>query len=302
MKRLLMIFLLFGLLLFSSCSKVKMIGAITEFSINDNLSYGNGEKIRVVLLYGQSNATGCTNNAYLQENNPDIYDKVNKGLNDVYINYCCENGGNSSNNNFVVCSLGNGATKKHFGLEVGIGLIYQEKGLKCFIIKYSWGGSILDNQWLNGKYRRGELYKAAINFTKTSLDYLINKGYDCQIDGICWMQGESDSITDISSRYYKNTKEFVSFLRHDLAPYQKTIDFIDAGISDSILWKEYKKINAAKIKYSNENIHNHYIDTIEAGLHYHEEPLNEPDIAHYDSESEIMLGKLFGRILISNND
>ena len=101
MKRLLMIFLLFGLLLFSSCSKVKMIGAITEFSINDSLSYGNGEKIRVVLLYGQSNATGCTNNAYLQENNPDIYDKVNKGLNDVYINYCCENGGNSSNNNFV---------------------------------------------------------------------------------------------------------------------------------------------------------------------------------------------------------
>lgn len=302
MKKILVILvLLISLMPFTSCKKEEKLGAITDFSIKDSLSDGNGEDVRVILLYGQSNATGCSNNKYLQEKDSKTYENANKGIDNVYINYCCENGSNSSNNEFVICSLGNGATKEHFGPEIGIGLSYQEEGLKCFIIKYSWGGSILDNQWMNGNYKPGELYEAAINFTKTSLDYLINKGYDYQIDGICWMQGESDSTIKLSKRYYQNTKSFVSFLRNDLVTYQKTIDFIDAGISNSSYWKQYKTINEAKIKFSNDDDHNYYFDTIEAGLHYNQEPLDKPDIAHYDSESELLLGKLFGSFTINKS-
>lgn len=298
-KILIIIVLLLGLMPFTSCKKEENLGAITDFSIKDSLIDGNGENVRVILLYGQSNATGCSNNKYLQEKDSKTYEKANKGMDNVYINYCCENGSNSSNNEFVICSLGYGATKEHFGPEVGIGLTYQEEGLKCFIIKYSWGGSILDNQWMNGNYKPGELYKAAINFTKASLDYLINKNYDYQIDGICWMQGESDSTIKLSKRYYQNTKEFVKSLREDLATYQETIDFIDAGISDSPYWVKYKKINEAKIKFSKEDNHNYYFDTIEAGLHYNQEPIGDPDIAHYDSESELLLGKLFANYTIN---
>ena len=126
---------------------------------------------------------------------------------------------------------------------------------------------------MNSKYKRGELYEAAINFTKASLDYLISKGYEYIIDGICWMQGESDANGALCNRYYTNTKEFVKFLRKDLFSYQKTIDFIDAGISDSSYWVEYKKVNEAKNKFSNEDEHNYYIDTIDAGLHYNQEPV-----------------------------
>ena len=299
MKILLIIILLLSILSLSSCKKKELLGAVTTFSINDNLSDGKGEKVRVILLYGQSNATGCSSIKYLQEKDNETYASANNGIDNVYINYCCENGSNSSNNEFKICALGCGASSEHFGPEVGIGLTYQEKGLKCYIIKYSWGGSVLDYQWMNGKYKRGELYEAAINFTKTSLDYLISKNYDIQIDAICWMQGESDSNFNLSDRYYKNTKEFVRFLRHDLSSYQKEIDFIDAGISDSPYWTMYKKINNAKIKFSNEDDHNYYFDTIDAGLHYDQEPIDGPDIAHFDSESEILLGKLFGNIAIN---
>ena len=89
------------------------------------------------------------------------------------------------------------------------------------------------------------------------------------------------------------------FLRHDLSSYQKEIDFIDAGISDSPYWIMYKKVNNSKIKFSNEDDHNYYFDTIDAGLHYDKEPIDGPDIAHFDSESEILLGKLFGKISIN---
>ena len=152
---------------------------------------------------------------------------------------------------------------------------------------------------MDGRYKRGELYEAAINFTKASLDYLVSKGYDYQIDAICWMQGESDASLKLSRRYYTNTKNFVKFLRNDLKSYQETIDFIDAGISDSPYWSQYKKVNDAKIKYSNEDDHNYYFDTISAGLHYNQEPLDGPDLAHYDSESEIMLGTLFAKLAIN---
>ena len=297
-KILIFLFLLMILIFVSSCGNNKKLGAITNFNVNDTSTDGNNEHVRVILLYGQSNATGCSVSQYLQEKNPNIYEKASIGIDNVYINYICENGSNSSNGEFVLCSLGQGATKNNFGPEVGIGLTYQEAGLKCFIIKYSWGGSILNNQWMNGVYKRGELYEAALNFTTSSLDYLLDKGYDYQIDGICWMQGESDANTKLCKRYYTNTKKFVKYLREDLASYQTTIDFIDAGISDSSYWKEYQKINEAKLKYSNESEHNYYIDTIEAGLHYDCEPVNGPDLAHYDSESEILLGKLFAKLAI----
>ena len=297
-KKTIIIVLLFILFCSSSCGKKDKIGAITDFSVKDTLSIGNNEKVRVILLYGQSNATGCSNNIYLQEKAPEIYGEVKSGIDNVYINYITENGSNSSNGEFILCSIGEGASINHFGPEVGIGLAYQEAGLKCFIIKYTWGGSILDNQWMNGKYKRGEMYEAAINFTKASLDYLINKGYDVQIDGICWMQGESDADNKLSKRYYKNTKEFVQFLRDDLSSYQDAIDFIDAGISDSPYWRQYQKINEAKYKYSNEDSNNYYFDTITFGLHYNQEPVDGPDLAHYDAESEVLLGRLFATLAI----
>ena len=38
---------------------------------------------------------------------------------------------------------------------------------------------------------------------------------------------------------------------------------------------------------------NFYIDTIAAGMHTDQEPFNNPDGAHYDTESEVLLGHLF---------
>lgn len=293
------IIILFFLIFMISCGKSERIGAISEFSINDTLSSVNNEKVRVVLLYGQSNASGCSSVNYLQEKNPDLFRIIDKGIDNVFINYYCDNGANFSNGEFVNCGLREGANTNLFGPEVGIALTYQEAGLKCFIIKYSWGGTILDSQWMDSNYERGELYEAAINFTKGSLNYLISKGYNIEIDGICWMQGESDANAKLCQRYFKNTSKLVQYLRSDLKEYQETIDFIDAGISDSPYWVKYKEINEAKIKFSDKSEHNYYIDTIDEGLHYNLEPVDGPDLAHYDSESEIVLGRLFGKVAIS---
>ena len=73
--------------------------------------------------------------------------------------------------------------------------------------------------------------------------------------------------------------------------------FIDAGISDSYLWSKYIEINNQKLDFS-KNENNVYIDTIQEKLTYNLEPIESPDIAHYDSMSMIKLGQLYGKEIL----
>lgn len=289
-----------SLFVISGCGKKNnpnTLNVIKSFSVEDTLTHVSNKTARVVILYGQSNATGCSKSDFLKEKNSTDYKALKSGYSNVYINYITENGSNSSNNKFVKCTLGCGASSEYFGPEAGIARKLSSKfsGEKVFIIKYSWGGSCLDNQWLNGDYDRGHMYEGAINFTKTSLDYLVQIGYQLDILGICWMQGESDAIS-YSKRYYENTNNFVNFLRTDLKCYQEVIPFIDAGISQ--VWANYQVVNKAKIDFSNKSDYNIYIPTIAMGLTTDLEPAETPDIAHYDSESMVKLGEEFGNELI----
>lgn len=109
------------------------------------------------------------------------------------------------------------------------------------------------------------------------------------------MQGEGDSYDGYYQDYYDNTAQFVGNLREDLREFanNKDVAFIDAGISNANVWQFYRKVNEAKKKFAEESENNIYIDTIAAGMHTNQEPTGNIDVCHYDSESEIMLGKLF---------
>ena len=69
--------------------------------------------------------------------------------------------------------------------------------------------------------------------------------------------------------------------------------FADAGISE--VWSCYKEMNAFKKEYAEKNGGFVFIDTIAKGLTTKHEPVEAPDIAHYDCESVIRLGKLFAK-------
>ena len=94
-----------------------------------------------------------------------------------------------------------------------------------------------------------------------------------------------------------NYKEFVTNVRTDLKELagNKDMPFVDAGINNSPQWQYYRQVNAAKQQFAEESDINFYIDTIEAGLHTNQEPKGDIDTAHYDSESQLLLGKLFAR-------
>ncbi|MCQ2086946.1 MAG: sialate O-acetylesterase [Bacilli bacterium] len=273
----------------------------TDVSIKDTLESTHGRKAHVVFLYGQSNAEGSTRISYLESKDYDKYLEYSEGYNNVFINFVNHNK-YTSDYSFTKCVLGKGYTSELFGPEMGIAETMHNtfKDDLTFIVKWTWGGTSLRYDWLDN-HERGKCYNLAMDFSLKCTDYLLSKGYDVQIDGICWMQGESDSWNADEYAYYRDTISFVSGLRRDLSKYQKDIKFIDAAInSDDNVWPYAKVINDAKLKFSNQSILNYLIDTNAIGITGRTEPEEDIDYAHYDSLSMVKLGQEFGKILADN--
>lgn len=276
-------------------------GCVPKIKIVDNLSNVSNERAHVVFLYGQSNADGVSYNEYLKLNSETKFNEFNEGYENVLINFVNDKDGNTSNYMFRQCTLGCGYLPVCFGPEMGIAekMSAAYPNEKTFIIKWTVGGTILKTEWLNGKKKRGDLYKRSMDFSIKCLNYLIDKGYELSLDGICWMQGESDSMASDASRYYEDTVAYVNYLRNDFKKYQYDIRFIDAGINElENIWWLPEEINATKKKFASESELNFYIDTAEMHLSSIHEPYDKADVAHWDSLSMVALGQAFGNILI----
>ncbi len=268
-------------------------------TIADTLENVENEKAHVVFLYGQSNADGASSISFLKENDLTKYYEYYFGYDNVMINFVNDGGNTSSNFAFQKCTLGCGYSSECFGPEVGIADEMHKAfpSEKTFIIKWTWGGTVLRDQWLDNHHNRGDLYNSAMDFSLKCLDYLLDKGYKIYIDGICWMQGESDSYNADEYAYYRDTISLVSGLRLDFSKYQKNIKFIDAGINEQDdVWMYPEVINNGKKKFADQSDLNFYIDTNALGITTLTEPEINPDYAHYDSLSMVKLGQEFGKI------
>lgn len=278
----------------------------TEFNVVDSLPDGNGKRVKVILLNGQSNATGVAHVSYLKEQSS-LVDLKNyeNGFPNVYINYFCDTGRNTSNGKFVNVKVGQGVNSDYFGPELGLAknLSAESPNETFIILKYTLSGSNLHTQWRapSSRGKTGKLYNAFINFTRVNMEYLRSKNYDAEIVAMCWMQGESDAFDiEIAKDYKDNLEDLIHDAREDLSPYVKndSMYFIDAGISDSPLWTHYKTVNNAKREVSTQNTKNIYLDTVSVGLSYLNEPFEAPDLAHYDSDGMLLLGELFAESIL----
>jgi hypothetical protein len=210
------LFTLFLLLLTCSCktnTSTSLSSSIdysinmdTNFEINDCLNDGNNQKAKVIVLLGQSNASGCTYNNYLEINtSKEEYERYQNGFDNVLINYSIDNRSYTTNGEFKKVDLTCGVKEGRFGPELGMSDVLSKefKDETIFILKFTMSGYSLNHHWLNN-YERFDIYNACLIFLETYLDYLISKNYDINLDAICFMQGESDTTDYKASRYYNN--------------------------------------------------------------------------------------------------
>jgi len=275
----------------------------TDFRLAENLPQGNGERIKVILLLKQSNASGSSIVSYLEKNSTDEdFARYSEGYSSVLINYCIDDHNACSDGEFVKVDLTCGAADGFFGPELGmadaLSKAYPDETV--LILKYTMSGYSLNYHWLSGG-DRGSIYNAFVKFAIMNMDHLADLGYDARIGAICWMQGESDTTDFKAERYFQNQKAFVSYLREDLAPYaeDRGIYFIDAGISDGPYCEPgYPVVNEAKRRFSELSSLNIYFSTIDAGLTTVNEPEGNPDWGHYDALCELELGLIFAKLVI----
>ena len=274
-----------------------------EYPVVDILPDGGGQKAKVIVLIGQSNATGCSLTSYLQQGiSAEEYARMEDGFASVRINFCLDDHKYTSHGAFLPVDLNCGAGEGYFGPEVGMAEVLSDAfpGESVFILKYSMSGYSLHHHWLCAG-QRGSIYESFMAFARTYMDYLISKNYDARIGAVCWMQGESDTTDFKASHYFDNQVALASYLREDLAEYAEEggIYFIDAGISSSpYCLPAYPAINEAKLHFSELSPLNLYFSTIDAGLTTLYEPAEEPDLGHYDALSELELGRMFGQHIV----
>lgn len=262
--------------------------------------------VDVIVISGQSNAVGCTHIDCIKRSiGAEKYNEYMKGYNGIQIafdswtktwdedppRYYSQN--KSKDETFMKVMLGQGNSQASFGPEIGIAERMHEKySGKLFLIKYACGASNLKDDWAK---RNSPMYNRFVEYVKLQMNNLKEMGYTPTIKAMCWMQGEGDSYDGYYQEYYDNTKQFVGNLRQDFQELSgnKDFPFIDAGINNSPEWQYYRKVNEAKQKFAEESENNIYIDTIAAGLHTDQEPFDKADTAHYDTESQVLLGNLF---------
>ena len=121
---------------------------------------------------------------------------------------------------------------------------------------------------------------------------LESQGYEPEIRGFCWMQGETDACYEdhnaaYGGRYDALLKDFVAAF----PTYTETCVFADAGVSTT--WPYHPQMNAFKAEYAATHPRCAYIDTIGKGMTTATEPEGNVDIYHYDCGSTVELGRYF---------
>ena len=261
------------------------------------------QPVDVVVISGQSNAVGCTHaNCISRSMGHSKYQDYLRGYETIKIAYDSwtkDEGprfysqNKSKDDTFVKVMLGQGNSLATFGPEIGIAESMNEKyGNSLFLIKYACGASNLKDDWTS---KDSPMYPRLINYVKKQMKNLEDMGYIPTVKAFCWMQGEGDAWDGYYQDYLTNLTTFASNIREDFKQFTNNVEvpFIDAGISNSKQWQYYRKVNEAKQEFAALSENNIYIDTIGAGMHTDEEPFDTPDTAHYDTESEVLLGKLF---------
>ena len=78
----------------------------TEYRLSQKLPRGDGQRVKVILLLGQSNASGSSIVSYLEKNSkPEDFARYSAGYPSVLINYCIDDHNACSEGEYVCVDL-----------------------------------------------------------------------------------------------------------------------------------------------------------------------------------------------------
>lgn len=181
-----------------------------------HLGIALAQEIDVILIGGQSNATGQGNMC-----NIPVSFKIDNNVMLYYSKYL--NQGKGSEEWKSLCQASE--TPDKFGVELSLGTALQNyfPDKKIALIKHALSGSSLYKQWNPGN-REGEEqgleYTKFLTTVRQALKELKGKGFKPVIKAMVWQQGETDARDIVgmenSRKYGENLRNFILQIRADL--------------------------------------------------------------------------------------
>lgn len=223
--------------------------------------------MKVFLLAGQSNMDGRANVKDL----PAEFREISANLFML------------KDNKWIPLTVSQGNSGKAFGPEISFGILMAKAfpREKIGLVKVSKGGTSLAGAWSPDSKAADALYVSLISQARQAMCFPKVK-----IEGLLWVQGESDAKEESAARMYQeNLRKFIERVRKDLT--MPNLPFIFNGDAEQ-MDAGYKKypygsvVRDAKIQVSKTVAGTRLV--MNDGLTFN------PDGIHYDAKGQIELG------------
>ncbi|MDQ8207318.1 polysaccharide lyase family 8 super-sandwich domain-containing protein [Coraliomargarita sp. SDUM461003] len=178
-----------------------------------------------------------------------------------------------------------------FGPEIAIGrtLIEFDEASPA-IVKFSRGGTDLFYDWDPDAETGMQLYSQLLSEVQTATSVLVNAGHTYDLKGVFWIQGGSDSNSEMADAYQANLTAFISRLRTDLdAPELPIILGVNAPDDTYRI-----VVRNAQIAVADADAAVDWVETSDFG--------RLPDGLHYDAAGNLLLGERLARAFLRQTD
>ena len=150
-----------------------------------------------------------------------------------------------------------------------------------YLIKYAAGGTALYNDW---SPEDGPQYKQFMAVTRVALKNLRKAKIDVSIDGMMWMQGESDAFEGKGEAYEANLTAFIQHMREVLKA--KKLPFVLARIRTHY---DNPPGNNAMVRKAQVKV----AESMKSVAWFDTDKYDMRDPGHYNTQGQIDLGKGF---------
>lgn len=176
--------------------------------ISTSHSYAQ-EKLDLFIWAGQSNAQGWMGDAAQYPEDSLRLDES------IHLNWTFVDN-HSSEGRWVPMQPQSGRFQKgHFGPEVSFARELKKQGFKPAIFKYTKGATGLARDWKGPG--EGGIYDQMVDDLQNGIEQLEEQGYEVNVRGLIWIQGESDAGNEkASANYYQNLKRLIEHLRTEV--------------------------------------------------------------------------------------
>lgn len=190
---------------------------------------------------------------------------------------------------FVDLASGFDGQTVKLGPELSFGRqIVANTGADTYLIKYGLGATNLAEDWQTDG--SGIQYNTFRDVTNRALDSFTNQGLTYQIEGLVWMQGESDTYNDaFAAAYEDNLLGFFAGVRDTFGEnLDIAVGLIRNDLPTSAVNRELVRDAQRAVSAGDANVF--LVDTDALGG---SEVLRPGDTTHYNADGQILLGNAF---------